>query len=368
MKKLLILLLLIIGFSYANANENDFKEHTVLVCISETNYSYKSPDPYMIIKSYYAYDGYNLKYLGRAKKDPPYFRNADNSSFKLERAMDGYSEITFKTDKYLYNLNKKLRFIDIYKYENNDFNTADFKSRLICEKTDNSLYVRYIDYKKERSERIAKCERHTNKEKFNYLNKLEIEFKKDNNLVFDKIINELDNLRLSYSGTNRDDLKIITDKKRSEYNSEYYKLDKIYEEKFKKFECGDDFDFSKYDYVGMWGDKYLKLILQAGYSHDIAVNNIKERTNSISDNESKITNLESSIKQLEKQLSNKNNKKCYRKSAAWEYWKDKTCKTDNCKREQIQDLRNQLSSCSSGKSDDDIFYETVGGAIMSIFD
>ena len=139
-----------------------------------------------------------------------------------------------------------------------------------------------------------------------------------------------------------------------------------YSEKYKKFQCGDDYDFKNYTTGGLVGDEYQRLILP-GYSFDIAINNIKDRKNSISDNESIITSLESDIKNLEKELSNKNNKRCYKDSAAWQYWKDKTCKTDKCKREQIQDLRNQLNSCSTGKSDEDILFENVGKLLKSIF-
>ena len=52
-----------------------------------------------------------------------------------------------------------------------------------------------------------------------------------------------------------------------------------------------------------------------------------------------------------------------------QYYKDKQCKTLKCKNDQIANLRAELNNCGGyGKSDEDIFYEAIGGAIMSIFD
>ena len=72
--------------------------------------------------------------------------------------------------------------------------------------------------------------------------------------------------------------------------------------------------------------------------------------------------------ELEKELSNKTNNKCYRESPAWEYWKDKKCKTKQCKDNQIKELRSQLSKCSGyGKSDEDILFENVGKFLRELF-
>ena len=95
----------------------------------------------------------------------------------------------------------------------------------------------------------------------------------------------------------------------------------------------------------------------------------KTSVNNSNENDKEISNLNNEIQKLKNALSKTSKKNCKKESAGMQYYKDKQCKTLKCKNNQIKNLRAELNNCGGyGKSDEDILYEAVGGAIMSIFD
>ena len=368
MKSLLSIIILFSSLSWSGANSDEYSKDTVIKCCDEK--SIDNGENEVFACQNFSYN--NKKLIRLSSNFSPY-------SIQPDLLIDGKDYDIFITpDKVLdydfyrvFVLQEDLKLMNVLDTYDKELNEIKSTKELSCKIVDNNKYL--IAMNKNQS-KLKKNEQEKNCKSYgseiqSYYEKLISDFKNENENIYSKIRNELDTQLLAYSGTSINDLTILKDNKASEYKTLYDQLDRKYEEKFQIHRCGSNFNFSSYQYKGFVGDDYLKMIILIdSTAYEIAKNNIKDRSQSNIDSDNKITDLEIELKRLEKELSNKTNNKCYRESPAWEYWKDKKCKTKQCKDNQIKELRSQLSKCSGyGKSDEDILFENVGKVLRGIF-
>ena len=367
MKSLLSIIILFSSVTWSGANSDEYSKDKVIKCCDEKSID-NGENEVFACQNF----SYNDKKLIRLSSSFYPF------SSQPELLIDGKDFDIFITTKKVsdedyyrvYALRENLEIMNIINTYDKELNEIKSTKELSCKIVDNSKYLIAMNknqLKLKNNEQEKNCKSYGS-EIQSYYEKLISDFDSENENIYSKIRNELDTQLLAYSGTSIADLTILRDNKFLEYKTLYDQLDKEYEKKFQIHRCGSGFDFSSYKFVGFVGDDYLKIMLLSGDTYEIAKNNIKERNQSSIDSDNKITDLELELKKLEKELSNKTNNKCYRDSPAWEYWRDKKCRTKECKDEQVRDLRSQLSKCGGyGKSDEDIFFENVGKALRSIF-